>query len=206
MSISGNRMNLPPVVQRYEAPSLDHDTNPKILNAIDPYYKVIDPTRRKKHPYLYEAHDWNAGKDRLHLSAPALCLPVLKKARISNWEPAPDSAKWAATENQTGPSGWNTVRQTPLNPVAVIEKTFGGIKKAPYGLRQAFLNNDMNLMYEFASTHRNIDYLTHELESIYKAASEIQKKDAVQTERDREYLARLDGLKNIRSIPVAGSG
>lgn len=205
MSISGNRMNLPPVVQRYETPSLDHDTHPTILNAVDPYYKLRDPTRRKKHPYLFETHDWNAGKDKLNLSAPALCLPVLKKARIGNWEPAPDSSKWSATENQTGPAGFNTIRQTPLNPIAVIEKTFGGMKKAPYGLRQSFMNNDMNLMYEFASTHRNIDYLTHELESIYKAVAEIQKKDAVQTERDKEYVERLKGLTNIRSIPVSGN-
>lgn len=205
MSISGNRMNLPPVVQRYEAPSLDHDTNPKILTAINPLYKVIDPSRRKKHPYLFENKDWNAGSEKLNLSAPAKCLPVYRKARISNWEPAPDSAKWAATENQTGPAGWNTVRQTPMNPVAVIEKTFGGIKNAPYGLRQAFLNNDMNLMYEFAATQKNIDYITHELESIFKAAAEMQKKPAVQTQRDREYLDRLSGLKNIRSIPVASS-
>lgn len=202
MSISGNRMNLPPVVQRYEQPSLDHDTHPKILDAIDPYYKIIDPTRRKKHPYLYEAKDWNAGKEKLNLTAPSLCLPVLRKGRLSNWEIAPDSSKWAATENQTGPAGWNTIRQTPLNPVAVIEKTFGGIKKAPYGLRQAFLNNDMNLMYEFAATNRNIDYLTHELESIYKAVWEMQKKGAVQTQRDSDYLQRLGGLNNIHSIPV----
>lgn len=202
MSISGNRMNLPPVVQRYEAPALDHDTNPKILEAIDPYYKIIDPTRRKKHPYLYETKDWNAGNEKLNLTAPALCLPVYKKAQLSNWEPAPDSAKWAATENQTGPAGFNTVRQTPLNPIAIIEKTFGGVKKAPYGLRQAFLNNDMNLMYEFAATHRNIDYITHELESIYKAIGEMKKKPASQTQRDRDYLERINGLTNIRSIPV----
>lgn len=205
MSISGNRMNLPPVVQRYEQPSLDHDTNPRILTAIDPLHFVIDPSRRKKHPYIYETKDWNVGSERFNLKAPAKCLPVLKKARLSNWEPAPDSAKWAATENQTGPSGWNTVRQTPMNPVEVIEKVFGGMKKAPYNLRQAFLNNDMNLMYEFAHNHRSIDYLTHELESIYKSAADLlkeQKPDEF-TQRDRDYLERIKGLKNIRKIPVA---
>lgn len=203
MSISGNRMNLPPIVQRYETPSLDYAPNPAILSAIDPLHNIIDPSRRKKHPYIYETKDWNAGSERFNLSAPALCLPVLKKARLSNWEPAPDSAKWMATENQTGPSGWNTVRQTPLNPIAVIEKVYGGMKKAPYGLRQAFLNNDMNLMYEFAHTHRSIDYATNEIEAIYKAFTELNKDEAVETDLDRDYIERMKGLKNIRSIPVS---
>lgn len=203
MSISGNRMNLPPVVQRYEQPTLDHDTNPRILHAIDPLHGIIDPTRRKKHPYIFENKNWNEGSERFHLNAPAKCLPVLKKARLSNWEPAPDSAKWAATENQTGPQGWNTIRQTPMNPIAVIEKVYGSMKKAPYGLRQAFLNNDMNLMYEFAHNHRSIDYATHELESIYKSMSELLKQESVQTQRDRDYVERLKGLKNISTIPVA---
>jgi hypothetical protein len=203
MSISGNRMNLPPIVQRFEAPSLDHATNPKILTAIDPLYNIIDPKRRKKHPYLYEAKDWNAGSEKFNSTAPALCLPVLKKGRLNNWEPAPDSAKWSATENQTGPAGWNTVRQTPMNPVAVIEKVYGGMKNAPYHLRQAFLNNDMNIMYEFAHNHRSIDYLVHELESIYKTVATIQKVPAVLSQRDRDYVERLRGLRNVRNIPVA---
>lgn len=203
MSISGNRMNLPPIVQRYEQPTLDHDTNPKILSAINPLHSIIDPSRRKKHPYIFETRDWNAGSEKFNLRAPALCLPVLKKARLSNWEPAPDSAKWAATENQTGPSGWNTIRQTPMNPVAVIEKVFGGMKKAPYGLRQAFLNNDMNLMYEFAHNHRSIDYATHELESVYKSIVDLLEDESTPTHRDKDYINRLYGLKNIRKIPVA---
>lgn len=195
MSISGNRMNLPPIVQRFEQSSLDHDTNPKILKAINPLYNIIDPSRRKKHPYIFEARDWNAGSEKFNLRAPALCLPVLKKARLSNWEPAPDSAKWAGTENQTGPAGWNTIRQTPMNPIAVIEKVYGGIKNAPYSLRQAFLNNDMNLMYEFAHNHRSIDYATHEIESIYKAAVHINdESDMDMNARDRIYLENLGKL------------
>lgn len=205
MSISGNRMNLPPVVQRYEQSSLDHDTNPKILTAIDPFYRIIDPTRRKKHPYIFETKDWNKGSEKFNQTAPALCLPVLKKARLSNWEPAPDSAKWAATENQTGPAGWNTVRQTPMNPVAVIEKVYGGMKKAPYALRQAFLNNDMNLMYEFAHNHRSVDYLTNELESIFKTIVEMKKTPSVNSQRDKDYVARLGGLHSYSSIPVASA-
>ena len=84
MSISGNRMNLPPIVQRYEAPSLDHDTNPTILNAIDPLHNIIDPSRRKKHHYIFETKDWNAGSERFNPSAPALCLPVARTSSSEN--------------------------------------------------------------------------------------------------------------------------
>lgn len=205
MSISGNRMNLPPIVQRYEAPTLDHDTNPAILTAIDPLYRIIDPSRRKKHPYIFETKDWNAGSEKFNRTAPALCLPVLKKCRLNNWEPAPDSSKWTATENQTGPAGWNTIRQTPMNPVAVIEKVYGGIKNAPYALRQAFLNNDMNIMYEFAHNHRSVDYMTNELEAIFKTVTELKKTPSMLTQRDRDFIARLNGLASYTVIPVASN-